>query len=198
MWKQRLLDFREPLDHPAWGKAHSRRLYLLTRSLAEAEGAVEGLDWEAVFAAAHLHDLGAFPSHREAGVDHAVRSAELAPGILEKVGFPAARVPLAQEIIRGHMFYAVPGPSREAILFRDADALEFLGAVGVARVLSLTGLDDWAPDLGAAVELLRRFSRELPGALRSAAARDLALARKAEMDEYLAALSAETGGFADL
>ncbi len=199
MWQDRLLVFRQKFTHPAWGVEHSERVYAVARQLAEGDrgsregGPPESLDWEAVFAAAHLHDLGALPPYREAGVDHAERSARIAPEILTEVGFPRDRVPLVQQIIRGHMFYAEPGPAPEALLFRDADTLDFLGAIGVARVLSIVGLDDWTPNLKAAVELLDRFSRELPGELRLSKAREVGERRRLEMEAYLAALAAETG-----
>lgn len=194
MWQDKLLAFRAEYDHPAWGRAHSERVWRLSWELAAEAGLGAPLDWEALFAAAHVHDLGALPGFRADGVDHAERSAEVAPGILEKVGYPAERVPLVQEIIRGHMFYAEPGASPEAVLFRDADTLDFLGATGITRLLAVVGLDDWTPDVKSAVALIERFSRELPGLLRLSGARALARRRQADMEAYLAALSGETDG----
>jgi uncharacterized protein len=193
-WQARLLEFRAPFTHPAWGTAHSERVYAVARELAGEEP----VDAEALFAAAHLHDLGAFPPYRRAGVDHAARAAELAPGWLAAAGFPPGRVALVCEVIRGHMFDAVPGPSREAVLFHDADTLDFLGAVGAVRILAIAGLDDWAPDRRRAVELLGRFARELPGRLLTSQARELGRLRQVELERFLDALARETGGFRDL
>jgi hypothetical protein len=78
----------------------------------------------------------------------------------------------------------------------DADTLEFLGAVGVARVLAIVGLDDWAPDLHSAVQLLERLARELPARLITAPARELGEQRAAETNAFLAALARETLGLA--
>ena len=148
---------------------------------------------DALFAAAFLHDLGTFAPYRQAGVDHAVRSAEVAGELLAQVGFPLTkRVPLVQEIIRGHMFSATPGESIEAVLFHDADTLDFLGAAGVARILAIVGLDDWTPDLPTAVSLLQHFRQELPDKLITRPAQSLGLLRAEEMDTFLAALGAET------
>lgn len=202
-WREDLLAFRRRFTHPAWGVAHSERVYALALELFEAESGREGaraqrLDREALFVAAHLHDLGAFPPYRQAGVDHAARSVQAAPGILAGLGFPAEGIPLVCEIIAGHMFDAEPGPSREAVLFHDADTLDFLGAIGVTRVLSIVGQDDWAPDLRHAVDLLRRFSRDLPERLHTPLAQEVGRRRQAEMDAFLSALAGETGGLQHL
>lgn len=45
-----------------------------------------------------------------------------------------AFVPLVREIIGHHMYDRAPGASREAVCFRAADTLDFLGAIGAARV----------------------------------------------------------------
>jgi hypothetical protein len=33
------------------------------------------------------------------------------------------------------------------VIFHDADTLDFMGAIGVTRLLSIVGLDDWTPGL---------------------------------------------------
>jgi hypothetical protein len=65
--------------------------------------------------------------------------------VLADLGFPATKAPQVREIARGHMFYAQPGPSPESVLFRHADTLGFLGAIGIARIVALTGGHRWAP-----------------------------------------------------
>ncbi len=191
-WKERLSEHCRRFPHPAWGPGHARRVYDLALQIASAEGA--NVDADVLFAAACLHDMGAFDPYRRPGVDHAERSAQVAPGILVEAGFPEPGVGLVCEIIRGHMFYAEPCDSLEATVFHDADVLDFLGAVGVARVLSIVGIDDWTPDLPTAVGLLRRFSRELPGTLRTASARCIGEERRLEMLAFLDALDRETSG----
>ncbi|MGE5509090.1 MAG: HD domain-containing protein [Chitinophagales bacterium] len=191
MWRERLTELARELKHPAWGYDHGERVYRLALDLAGGEP----IDEAALFAAARLHDLGAFAPYRQIERDHALRSAEVAPQLLAEAGFPAGKTALVQEIIRGHMFDAEPGPSREAVFFHDADTLDFLGAVGAARLLAVVGLDDWTPDLPAAVALLRRFALELPARVHSSRARDLARTRQAELNSFLEALASATYGF---
>lgn len=190
MWQHNLLAFAQRFQHPAWGIGHSQRVFRMATRLGGTRW--EQVDRHALLAAAYLHDMGAFEPYQEPGVDHAERSAQLLAEPLAEARFPRENIPLVQEIARGHMFYAEPGPSREAILFHDADTLDFLGTIGVTRILSMVEMDDWTPDLRTAVELIERFSRELPGSLRTPEAKQIAVVRVAEMEVFLRSLSGET------
>jgi uncharacterized protein len=196
MWKQELDALLEGFDHPAWGYAHCRRVYATCLKLAEDERTA--VDTDALLAASRVHDLGAFPPYRREGVDHADRSAQVAAELLPGCGFPAAKIPLVQAIISGHMFYRDPGGAPEAVIFHDADVLDFMGWVGITRLLAVTGLDDWAPNLGSAVELIRKFSRELLDRLYLAASREIGRGRREEMAVFLTGLGAETEDWAHL
>jgi HD superfamily phosphodiesterase len=193
MWKHRLLASTEEFKHPAWGVSHSRRVYELSLQLATEQGAP--VDQDALFAAAYLHDVGAFEPYKRPGVDHAERSVQVIEEILNPIGFPLDRISLVKDIVRGHMFYANPAPQIEAVIFHDADVLDFMGAIGVARLLSIVGLDDWTPDLKSAIELIQRFSQELPEKLYTPQARQMGKARRAEMETFLTSLSNETHDF---
>lgn len=190
MWRQKLATFIGQYDHPGWGIAHSERVYELALKLAKQQDA--NVDQDALLAAAYLHDVGALELYRQKGVDHAEQSAVLAEEMLISVGFPSDKIPLVKEIILGHMFYAERPTSTEAIVFRDADTLDFLGAIGVARMLAIVGLDDWTPNVKKAISLIRRFSRELPDKLLTRPAKRIGKVRQAEMRSFLAALSEET------
>ena len=190
MWKQKLATFIGQYDHPGWGITHSERVYELALELAKQQDAE--VDRDALLAAAYLHDVGALELYRQEGVDHAERSAALAEEMLIYAGFPPNKIPLVKEIILGHTFTAALPTSIEAIVFRDADFLDFLGAIGVARMLAIVGIEDWTPDLKKAVSLIQRFSRELPGKLMTRPAKRIGKVRQAEMKSFLAALSDET------
>lgn len=192
MWRDRLLAITGSLPHPAWGPSHAARVYDLSLALAAELSAP--VDEEVIFAAACLHDVGALAPHRRPGVDHAARSAGVAREMLPGIGFPPAKIGTVAEIIRGHMFDADPGPLLEARILHDADTLEFLGAVGISRLLLIAGRDDWTPDAGASIALAERFNRELPARLITSPARELGRRRSAEAQAFLAALGAATGG----
>ena len=76
--------------------------------------------------------------------------------------------------------------SFEAVLFRDADAIDFLGYIGIAR-----NLMRFAKDMPKAIEAIRRHYAALPAILHEDAAREIAKDRIAEMDAFLAGLERE-------
>ena len=66
----------------AWGINHSRRLLHLVTLIRDDRD----YDDEVVWLAAHLHDWGGYSQWAQSGVDHAVRSAEVAAGFLAPEG----------------------------------------------------------------------------------------------------------------
>lgn len=190
-WRANIRAFAEAhLQHTAWGPAHGRRDYEMTLSLARAEGVA--VDDDALYAAAYLHDMGGIPPYAQAGVDHGDRSIQLVDSVLRDAGFPMEKSALVKEIIDHHQYYRPPDTLAVAVLFRDADILDFLGAVDVARILSLTTREKFTPDLPHAVEAIRQNMLQMPGRLQSAAAKREGAKRVAEMQRYLNELAAET------
>ncbi|HEY0412634.1 MAG TPA: HD domain-containing protein [Allosphingosinicella sp.] len=187
-WKQKLYAFaRARLLHPAWGWTHSERDYRLARTIAAAENL--RIDTDVLFAAAFVHDIGAIGDFQKEGVDHAVRSAELAGPLLRQFGFPEQKIAAVREAILGHMHDKVPGRSSEAIALHDADALDFLGTVGVARRLSVTGS---ATHYAGGIARIAEFADKLPERIVTATARRMAVPRIAEMRQFLKQLDDET------
>lgn len=190
-WRENIRAFAEAhLQHTAWGPAHARRDYETTLALARAQGTV--VDTDALYAAAYLHDMGGLPPYALPGVDHGDRSAQLVDSVLRDAGFPMEKVGLVQEIVDHHQYYRPPDTLAVAILFRDADILDFLGAIDVARILSVTTREKFAPDLPHAVEVIRRHMLEMPGRLQSEVAKQEGQRRVLEMQRFLNDLGAET------
>lgn len=187
-WKRQIYAFaREKLLHPAWGWTHSERDFLLAKDIAAKEGLA--IDTDVLFAAAFTHDIGAIGDFQKVGVDHAVRSVELAEPMLLQAGFPAEKLPAVREAILGHMHDKQPGSRSEAIVLHDADTLDFLGAVGVARRLVVNGN---APDYAGGLARIREFADKLPGRLVTKSAKEMAPMRTAEMHAFLDQLQPET------
>ncbi|MEO6400990.1 MAG: HD domain-containing protein [Vicinamibacteria bacterium] len=191
-WKQAIFKLAtEKLQHSAWGVGHSERDYLLATRLAAEDKLV--VDTDILFAAAFLHDVAAFPSWSKEGIDHTDRAAEVVPEILTSAGFPATKIEAVQEAVRNHMYYRADATRPEAIVLHDADTLDFLGAIGVARIISLTTRQKgWAPDLATAVKTLDGFSNDLPSKVTTVAGRKRAATRAAEMKGFLETLKAES------
>lgn len=192
-WKMAVHEFAvQKVRHPSWGLAHSERNYHQALALAAAEG--RAVDADALLAAAYLHDLGGLPGFEVEGVDHAVRSAELAEPLLRAWGFPMEKWALVREIILGHTYYGPAPQAFEALCFRDADLLDFLGAIGVARLTAATQELGSEPTLATPFQVAAKFATDLPPRLTTRAAQAEAIRRVAEMTAMISAVRAYTHG----
>lgn len=123
---------RRVLSCSAHSWDHVERVYNLCMTLAEGQQVDLGI----LRASALLHDVGrvqedADPSGK---TDHAFVGAEMARSILEKAGFPAGDILRIQKCILQHRYRSDNQPDTlEAKILFDADKLDSLGAVGIAR-----------------------------------------------------------------
>lgn len=196
-WRDSVRAFAEAhLQHTAWGPAHARRDYEVTVWLAREEKVP--VDTDALYAAAYLHDMGGLPPYALSGVDHGDRSIQLVDTLLNAWGFPMEKSALVKEIIDHHQYYRPADTLRIAVLFRDADILDFMGAIDVARIISLTTRERLAPDLGHAVQVIKKQMTDMPALLQSATARREGQRRAAEMRAFLDALALESDSLSTL
>lgn len=174
------------------------------RELAMRIAAAIGADTDVVEAGALLHDVG----HTAGRDGHAERGASLAAETLARCGFPAEKVQAVAACIEHHHWRPgragdPPEPTPEYQAFADADRLDALGAIGIARAFAFGGAHNrpiWDPDGDAATsgpygassvhhfydKLLR-----LPGDMYTEPARQLAARRVAVMEEFLRTFYAE-------
>ncbi|WP_256295719.1 HD domain-containing protein [Haloarchaeobius salinus] len=117
---------------------HVERVVENARTLAARTDAP--VDEETLLAAAWLHDIG---RKREADgeiADHAEWGAAEARRILDAQDVPAGTVDAVAHCIRAHRFSNDVEPrSYEAELLSDADNLDAIGAVGLARTFAYAG-----------------------------------------------------------
>jgi uncharacterized protein len=112
---------------------HVLRVLALAEHLAEREGA----DLEIVRTATLLHDVARGWGDRLA-TDHAQAGAEFARRLLD--GQPSERVEAVAHAIAAHRFRGVVSPRTvEAQVLHDADKLDAIGAIGVARAFAYGG-----------------------------------------------------------
>jgi hypothetical protein len=181
---------REHFKNPAWGYSHNVRDYDLARQLASADHVQ--LDDDVLFAAAYLHDIAAFPPWEKEKLDHSDVAADSVDGVLKDSGFPLQKIDAVRGAIRTHMYYRDPA-APEALYLHDADALDWLGAIGVARIIGLVDPKGGAPDGPAAVKMLQQNLRDTPSRVLSPAGKAMMPARKAELERFLAELKKESG-----
>ncbi len=117
----------------AHGFDHVLRVWRLALHIAKAEGA----DGEIVSAAALLHDAGRAGQERT-GVCHAKLGAQIAREVL--AGQAPERIEAVARAIEQHRFRTTDPPtSIESRVLYDADKLDAIGAIGVARAYAVAG-----------------------------------------------------------
>jgi HD superfamily phosphodiesterase len=195
-WRTAVRKFAaEHFKQPAWGYSHSVRDYALARSLAAADHVK--LDDDVLFAASFLHDIAAFPPWENEKLDHSDVGADAVVKILKDDGFPTSKIEAVRGAIRTHMFYRDPaGP--EALYLHDADALDWLGAIGVARIIALADPMGGSPDGPAVIKMLDENLEKVPSRVLSPASRAQVPRRQAELQEFLSNLRRESDNLAAL
>jgi uncharacterized protein len=141
---------------------HTLRVHALCRRIGPREGA----DMLVLEAAAYLHDIGRADQDASHGaLCHAVLGAEKARAIVDALPMEQVRRDNIVHCVRAHRFRDNHEPATlEACVLFDADKLDAIGAVGVARAYLFAG------ELGAclhnpdlAPEASRSYSRDDTG-----------------------------------
>jgi uncharacterized protein len=194
-WRASVIEYIRAEAQPADKFGHQPRLYTLAAKLGEGTP----FDDDILFAAAWMHDLGVFLGHRPqdpaelARWDHVpytiARSRELLPGW----GFPAEKLDGVAEAIRTHQPHDEP-VTIEAVLLRDADILEQLGAIGALRALVKVGRDTRYPSYSSVLPVLQKAVERLPRLIRLDSARQLAKPRVEVLRNLIAAIETEADG----
>lgn len=188
---------------------HILRVYYMAERLADVEGA----DREIVLAAALLHDATGTTPGSSQRASHHHQSAEVAREVLLQHGWSEARIAQVQHCIRAHRYRSdgeTPQTIEAKVLF-DADKLDVLGAVGVARVIGYaaahgqpayaqpseqflrSGEEEPGEPHSAYHEYLFKL-RKIPARLFTAAARQIAEERSRYLEEFFVRFQEESAG----
>lgn len=137
-WEQRFarfLDAETGLD-PAHDRGHVLRVVANAKGIAKAEGA----RLEVVVPAAWLHDCVIVAKNSSQRAAASRLAAERAASFLAEIGFPENDIPAIQHAIAAHSFSAQIAPETvEAQVVQDADRLDAIGAIGIARCFTVGG-----------------------------------------------------------
>jgi uncharacterized protein len=193
-WREAVVAYIRAEALPVDKFGHQPRLYALARRIGH------GMEYDddILFAATWMHDLGVFLGHRPqnpaelARWDHVPYTIAQTRELLAGWGFPAEKLDGVAEAISTHQPQDDP-KSIEAILLRDADILEQLGAIGAARALVKVGRDTRYDTFSSVLPALRRAVDQLPGKLRLTASRNLAVPRVELLRRFISALEDEAG-----
>lgn len=116
---------------------HIMRVYKNAQKLCKKEKVNEKL----VLCAVLLHDVVSYPKLDKHSKNSSIDSAKKAKTILKKYGFIKNEITLISDAIRDHSFSQKRTPQTiEGKILQDADRLDALGAIGIARVFATGGL----------------------------------------------------------
>ena len=171
-----------------WAVAHAKRLIELIKQIS----ADIPYDPHIMELAAYMHDWGAVPKYIQRDVEHAIRSRQVVEAeILPCLDLNPTQKTILLETIELHDYRDLrPTQSNEALLLREADMLEFLGMIGMAR--------DFARGPRNVETCYKRIlSRraDIQGRFTLPRAQEIARLRIERMNIFLKELEAESLGF---
>jgi uncharacterized protein len=182
--------------------AHIERVVQMARRLAEAEGA----DLAVVMPAAWLHDCVTLPKNAPNRHEASRLAAAEAVRFLRTIDYLEQYLDSIAHAIEAHSFSANIVPTTlEAKVVQDADRLDAIGAIGVARCLLVGGAlqrplfhptdpfcEQREPDdLAYTIDHFYRKLFNISQTLHTRAARDEAVRRRAFMQAFLDQLRTE-------
>jgi uncharacterized protein len=192
----------QPGSDPGHGLVHVRRVVATAAQLCVAEAA----RGEIVLPAAWLHDCVHVakdsPERSKASRIAAARAVEF----LAEAGYPSGCLPDIRHAIEAHSYSAgIPPRTIEAKIVQDADRLDALGAIGIARCIAVGAAlgrpiyqsDDpfctarEPDDAGASVDHFYTKLLKLEGTMQTEAGRREARRRSNFMQGYLDQLRSE-------
>lgn len=116
--------------------AHTERVVSNAKRLLRDESA----DKEVVIAAAWLHDCVSLPKDHPDRNNSSTLAADSATRFLESVDFDKNKIEAVKHAIETHSFSSGKKPeTMEAKIVQDADRLDALGAIGIARCFIVAG-----------------------------------------------------------
>lgn len=197
LWENRFSAFLNArAADAAHDQAHVERVVTTTRRLAREEDA----QLDVVVPAAWLHDCVILPKDAP-NQDRASRlAADAARDFLESEGYPDQWIPDIEHAIAAHSYSGDVEPDTlEASVVQDADRLDALGAIGIARCFTVGGAldqslynpddpfcDDRVPDDDTyTIDHFYAKLLRLPDTMQTEAGRNEAERRAAFLRQYL-------------
>ena len=117
---------------------HVIRVYKNAKKICKKENANEKL----VLSAALLHDIVSYPKSDKRSKLSSMESAIESKKILKKYNFSLEEIQIISDAIHDHSFSRNKIPTTiEGKILQDADRLDALGAIGIARVFAVGGFE---------------------------------------------------------
>jgi len=174
--------FRQSGSH---GLDHTLRVTRLCAEIGKAEGA----DMQILIPAALFHDV-ARPLEKETGIPHEQEGARIAEEYLRSNGCDESRIRAIAHAIRSHRYSRGTKPETlEAKVLSDADKLDAMGAVGIARTFMQAG--EHGDGIEGAVAHIHEKLLKLRDLMYTDTAKEIAEGRHALLQRFTDALEDE-------
>lgn len=196
-----LLDNWQTQPDPSHDLGHVSRVVKNARLIAKTEGG----DLDVLIPAAWLHDIVNVPKNHPDRAKASVMAADVAVQKLTEAAY-TYRLDAIHHAIAAHSFSAAITPSTlEAKILQDADRLDALGAIGIARTFAVSGqlgralfdsidplaLNRAPDDRAYALDHFQVKLFKVAETLQTATARSLAAQRVAFMHQFASQINAE-------
>ena len=127
--------FKEDGSH---GFDHTQRVYNLAVELAKEK---KDIDLGVIKMAALLHDIARMREVEGEDICHAEEGSKMAEDLLKEANVPEEKISKVVDAIKVHRYSKGLEPeSKEAEILQDADRLDALGAICIARVCGYGGM----------------------------------------------------------
>ncbi|WP_159878348.1 HD domain-containing protein [Aquitalea denitrificans] len=195
-WQQQLLTLLQqqaPDEDGAHDLTHFHRVWAAARHIMLQHVEADAL---VVLAACYLHDLVNLPKNHPQREQASRMAAARASQLLTENSFPAERIAAVAHAIEAHSFSAnIPPRSIEAKIVQDADRMDALGSIGLARMFYTSGrmgrqlahpdnplgLDRQLDDREYALDHIEVKLAKLPDMMQTAAGKAMAAERLARL-----------------
>lgn len=137
-FRDKILEIAEPYYQVLESDfSHNRYHFYRVESLAKQIGEKESADLFVIEASSLLIDIARDMEDKKLIEDHALESANIAEVELQRIGFPADKIANVKHSIFVHRRSRDKIPETiEAKILRDADYLDAMGAIDIARIIA--------------------------------------------------------------
>ena len=140
LWESRFKEFfnGKKITDASHDLSHFQRVWGFAQKIIATEG--NSCDKLVVLAACYFHDIVSFEKNDPRRSQSSLLAAEATVEILRDMKFPEDMLAKVHHAVHAHSFSAqVPPQTIEAKIVQDADRMEALGPIGIARCFYVSG-----------------------------------------------------------
>ncbi|MFK0572817.1 phosphohydrolase [Endozoicomonas sp.] len=142
-WEQQIISYLKSIDHESDDASHDfshfQRVWKTAQQIMEQEPV--SVNQLVVLAACYFHDIVVLPKDHPQRSQASSLAAVKTRGCLEEMDFPRELIDNVCHGVSSHSYSAGITPETiEAKVVQDADRMEALGAIGLARVFYTSGI----------------------------------------------------------